>query len=171
MKKTVFTIFLVLLVFYGAAGAFAAEGVQRILYMEEYEPVYSVDVDNRIWDVAIDNGDITGVSEDGMMWFFLGDVKDAKDVKDAVLRTEKKIGQYLTDIEITQTVEDFTVNGLRAYAYEALASANGKDVILFSVWFQVETGEVGVLLFVMDPLAEELYFEDIMKMTASVSRR
>lgn len=171
MKKMICAILLAILVFSVPSTAIAAEGVQRITYIEGYEPIYSVDVDNRIWNVELDNGDIVGVSEDGMMWFFMGDVKDAKDLKEAVVRTREDIGKYLTDIRVTKAIDEFTMNGLLAHSYEATAKANGKDVIIFVMLFRVETGEIGLLLFVMDPLAEELYLQRLMDMTRSISRR
>ena len=154
-----------------AAFSYAQEGVQRVIYMEEYEPIYSVDIDNTIWDVEIDDGDITGVSEDGMMWFFLGDITGAKDLEDAVDQVNEEIRKDFTNIQILSALESFTINGLSAYAYEATAEANGKDVVMFVVLFHVETGEIGTLLFIMDPLAEKLHFEKIMQMTMSVARR
>ncbi|GEM_PF-2527105 len=171
MKKIAIAALSIVFVISMAVAPSGAQGIQRIIYMEEYEPIYSVDIDNRIWDIEIDDGDITGVSEDGMMWFFLGDVKGAKDLKEAANEINEEIKKDFTNIKVTQTLDDFTINALPAYSYQATAKANGKDVVYFVVLFQVETNEIGVLLFVMDPLAEKLHFHKIMKMTLSVARR
>ncbi|MFH1553114.1 MAG: hypothetical protein ABID83_05730 [Candidatus Omnitrophota bacterium] len=171
MKRITVAILSIIFVFSMAVLPSSAQGIQRIIYMEEYEPIYSVDIDNTIWDVRMDNGDITGVSEDGMMWFFLGDVKGIKGITEAADEIKSEMEKAFTDIKVVQTIEDFTINGLPAYSYEATAKANGKDVVCFVVLFQLETDDAGVLLFIMDPLAEELHFQKIMKMTMSVARR
>ena len=66
------------------------------------------------------------------------------------------------------------VAGIRSKHTPGMPVTTGHDDFLFRdfvVLFQVETDEIGVLLFVMDPLAEELHFHKIMKMTLSVARR
>jgi hypothetical protein len=171
MKRLSVLIFLVLFLFTMGVASADAQGVQRVVYMEEYEPIYSVDIDNRIWDVEIDDGDIIGVSEDGMMWFFLGDARVAGDLKASADQIDETIKESFTNIEVIDTLKDFTINGLPSHAYEATAKQNGKDVILFVVLFQVETDDIGVLLFVMDPLAEIVHFDNVMKMATSVTRR
>jgi len=171
MKKITIVMFLMMFVILAGTLPAGAQSVQRIIYMEEYEPIYSVDIDNTIWDIEIDDGDIIGVSEDGMMWFFMGDVKDTEDLKLASDKISIEINKAFTNIKIVGTLDNFTVNGLPAYSYEATAKANGKDVIFFLTLFQVETDDIGILLFVMDPLAAELHRKRIMKMTTSVARR
>jgi len=169
MKKVIYIAALVMLMFSVSASISGAEGIQRIIYLEAYEPVYSVDIDNTIWDIQIDDGDIMGFSEDGMMWFFLGDVQGAGDIGLASAAIDERINETFTDVAVTNVLEDFTVNGLEAYAYEATAKANEKDVIIFATFFQVDVDDIGILIFVMDPIAAELHLEKIMKMTTSLA--
>lgn len=154
------------------ASGYAAEvqQVQRLTYMQGAEPLFSADF-NDMWNVKLDNGDITGISDDGKIWFFLGDVAGAADIFGAKKEVDDTMAQYFTDVKVVSTMDEFDLNGLEAHAIEGIAKEEGKQIVFFVVIFKVDEANIGVLLFVMDPAAEQIHLKAINAMATSISRR
>ncbi|MFH1878253.1 MAG: hypothetical protein ABH883_05555 [Candidatus Omnitrophota bacterium] len=169
MNRFFITILLVISVITPVASFAGAPETQRIMYMRGQEQLFSVDF-NDMWNIRMENGDITGVSDDGMIWFFLGDIKGQPGFEGARGWVTAAMAEYFTDIKVTDSIDEFDLNGLRAHAFQGTAEQEEKPVIFFASIFDASAERMGVLLFVMDPAAEKLYLDEIHRMAASITR-
>lgn len=169
-KFIVIIILSIMLVLPATVGFSEPQPVQRFTYMQGNEQLFSVDL-SQLWNIEMADGDITGISDDGMIWFFLGNVPDAADINGATYEVQATMDMYFTDIDVVKTLDEFSINGLEARAFGGTAKENGKDVVYFIMLFMADDDSVGVLAFVMDPVAEELLLDEMVIMTKSVSRR
>ena len=169
MKKFAFILILgTVMLFMTSAYADVPE-IHRVTQYQGVEPLFSVDITEE-WNVQLKDGYITGVSDDGMLWFFLGELEE-KTFDSATEEIKDDMEEILTDIIVTRTTVEFNLNGMVATSFEGTAKENGKNVIFFTVLFKLETDEIGVLMFIADPAAEQLHLNDIMNMALSISRR
>lgn len=170
MNKLLIIVLSVMLVLPATVGFSEPQQVQRLTYMQGNEQFFSVDL-SQLWNIEMQDGDIVGISDDGMVWFFLGDVPGATNIKGAAKEVQATMDLYFTDIKVVEAIDEFNINGLEARAFEGTAKQSGKDVVYFVMLFKTDEESVGVLAFVMDPAAEELLLDEMVIMTKSVARR
>ncbi len=170
MNRFLIIVLSVMLVLPATAGFSEVPQAQRLTYMQGNEQLFSVDLSD-LWNIEMQDGDIMGISDDGMIWFFLGDVPGQTDIDGAADEVKTTMEKYFTDIEVLRRLDEFNINGLMARAFEGTASQEGKDVAYFVMLFKTDEDSVGVLAFVMDPAAQELMLDEMVILTKSVSRR
>jgi len=170
MKRFLIIVLSVTVAFFAAAGFAEAELVQRITYMEGNEPHFSIDLTD-LWNIEIKDDDIIGISDNGKIWFFLGDVPGRTDLDGGIEQITARMSKRFDDVEVTRRLDDFDLNGLPSHAFEGVAKQNGKDVMFFVVLFQVEPNKVQTIVFIMDPSAQLLNLDEVLFLTKSLSRR
>ncbi len=169
MNKFFITILAALLILPAMAGFSDVQPIQRLIYMQGNEQLFSVDLSD-IWNIEMENGDITGVSDDGKIWFYLGDIENKVDIETAKDEINATMARYFTNIEVVEKIEELDLNGLKAHALEGIAKQEGKDVIFFVLLFDLDTADTGALIFIMDPAAERLHLGAMHNLTVSITR-
>ncbi|MDP8298762.1 MAG: hypothetical protein P9L88_02490 [Candidatus Tantalella remota] len=170
MNRFLIIVLSVMLVLPAQAGFSEAQSTHRLTHMQGNEQLFSVDLSD-LWNIEMQDGDIMGISDDGMIWFFLGDVPGKTEIDESTEEVKETMDKYFTDIEVVRRLDEFNINGLMASAFEGTAKENGKDVEYFVMLFKTDEDSVGVLAFVMDPAAQELLLDEMVILTKSVSRR
>jgi len=95
MKKFLIIVLVLGSVFAAASGFSEVIPSQRFIYLQGSEQLFSVDFTD-MWNLQMEDGDIVGTSDDGKIWFFLGDVKGTSDIKDAKEQISDKMSKYFS---------------------------------------------------------------------------
>jgi hypothetical protein len=166
--RTIITIGLLMIMLFSPALAIGEGNVaHRITYLIEGEaPLYSVKV-NDIWDLTLNDGKITGVSEDGIVWFSTGYLDEVSNFKDALSFVKKKMSKKLDNVNVTEET-NIVVNGMEAVRLEGSAFEEGQPVIFLVVVFQAQKGKFGAIAFVGDPVARDLHSATVSEMANSL---
>lgn len=167
MRK-IFCVICVTFLAFSAAETRAVAEPKTIIYSRGETPMYSVEFDDN-WDVEQRKGKMIGESRDGKVSVWIGELKKTVvNFEAASVAVQIALQSNFAKVYMAREEAGLNLNGMIGAIYEGSLVDAGNERSYLVVLFAVRRGEVGGLVFIVDPLAERSHYDEIRKVALSV---
>jgi len=167
MKKILSLIVMISMVLFPAFSFAFDEAIYKITYMPDGNNIFSVMIADE-WEIDLDGKKVTGISQDGLVWFTLGYLEGYSDLEEAISYASEKLENRLTDLKL-DSASKTEINHMPAIVFEGTGKEEGKDIIYLAVLFKTFDNKICGMAFVGDPIAKQLHNQDVVKILNSLT--
>ncbi len=166
MKKILLLIAVMSMVLFSSFSFAFDQAAYWITYMPDGNSIFSIMLTDE-WEITLDGEKMTGISQDGLVWFTMGYLENYNNLEEAVSYASEKLSSRLTDLKLISASKT-EINDMPAIVFEGTGKEEGKDVIYLAALFKTYENKIGGIAFVGDPIAKQLHNQDVVEMLDSL---